>query len=116
MFKLASHSPARRCAASWARFYTTAPGKKVAPWPSGRSSPTPLRKLAPANSLFSADMDPIEITVRFDPQGQVTPLRFTWKGRRFLVESTGRQWTGADGQHILVMTGSGAMFELVFAS
>jgi hypothetical protein len=61
-------------------------------------------------------MDPIEITVRFGPQGQVTPLRFTWKARRFLVESTGRQWTGADGQHILVMTGSGEMFELVFAS
>ncbi len=60
-------------------------------------------------------MDPIEITVRFDPQGQITPLQFTWKGRHYLVESVGRHWSGADGQHILVMTGSGKMFELVFA-
>jgi hypothetical protein len=60
-------------------------------------------------------MDPIEVTVRFDPQGQITPLRFTWKDRSYLVESTGRRWTGADGQHILVMTGGGAMFELLFS-
>jgi hypothetical protein len=59
-------------------------------------------------------MDPIEVTVRFDSQGQITPLRFTWKGRSYLVESTGRHWSGADGQHILVMTVSGDMFELVF--
>jgi hypothetical protein len=59
-------------------------------------------------------MDPIEVTARFGPQGQISPLRFTWKGRSYLVESSGRRWNGADGQHILVMTGSGAMFELVF--
>jgi hypothetical protein len=61
-------------------------------------------------------MEPIEVTVRFGPQGQITPLRFTWKGCSYLVESTGRCWTGADGQHILVMTGSEDMFELVFAA
>jgi hypothetical protein len=60
-------------------------------------------------------MDPIEVTARFDPQGQITPLRFTWKGHGYLVESTGRRWIGADGQHILVMTGNANMFELVFA-
>jgi hypothetical protein len=60
-------------------------------------------------------MDPIEVTVRFGPQGQITLLQFNWKGHSYLVESTGRRWTAADGQHILVMTGSGAMFELVFA-
>jgi hypothetical protein len=59
-------------------------------------------------------MDPIEVTVRFDPHGQITPLRFSWKAHSYLVESTGRRWTGADGQHILVMTVSGDMFELVF--
>jgi hypothetical protein len=59
-------------------------------------------------------MEPIEVTVRFDPQGQITPLRFTWKHHSYLVESTGRHWTGEDGQHILVMTGSGGMFELLF--
>jgi hypothetical protein len=59
-------------------------------------------------------MDPIEVTVRFDPQGQITPLRFTWKGCSYLVESTGRRWTGANGLHMLVMTGRADMFELVF--
>jgi hypothetical protein len=59
-------------------------------------------------------MDSIEVTVRFDLQGQITPLRFTLKGHSYLVESTGRRWTGADGQHILVMTGNGDMFELLF--
>ncbi len=60
-------------------------------------------------------MEPIEITARFDPQGQITPLRFTWKERSYLVESTGRRWTGVDGQHILVMAISGELFELLFA-
>lgn len=59
-------------------------------------------------------MDPIAVTARFDPHGQIIPLRFTWKRRSYLVESTGRRWTGADGQHILVMTGSGALFELLY--
>ena len=59
-------------------------------------------------------MEPIGVTVRFDLQGQITPLRFTWKGRSYLVESTGRRWNGADGQHILVMETSGAFFELLF--
>ncbi len=60
-------------------------------------------------------MEPIEVTVRFDLQGQITPLRFTWKRRSYLVESTGRRWNGADGQHILVMGNSGELFELLFA-
>ncbi len=60
-------------------------------------------------------MEPVEVTVRFGPQGQITPLQFTWKERRYLVESTGRSWSGDDGLHMLVMAGSGAMFELVFA-
>jgi hypothetical protein len=60
-------------------------------------------------------MEPIEVTVRFGPQGQITPLRFTWKGRSYLVESTGRRWNGEDRQYILVMTGSGEMFELAFS-
>ena len=59
-------------------------------------------------------MEPIEVTVRFGPQGQITPLQFTWKERSYLVESTGRHWTGADGLHILAMTSSGGMFELLF--
>ena len=60
-------------------------------------------------------MEPVEVTARFGPQGQITPLRFILKGRSYLVESTGRRWNGADGQHILIMTGSGEMFELIFS-
>ena len=60
-------------------------------------------------------MESIEVTVRFDPHGQITPLRFTWKGRSYLVESCGRRWTAADGQHILVRTVGGGQFELLFA-
>jgi hypothetical protein len=66
-------------------------------------------------------METIEVTASFDTQGQITPLRFNWKGRGYLVESTGRRWTTADGQHILVMatdgrTPGGRMFELLFVS
>ena len=60
-------------------------------------------------------MEPIEVTARFGPQGQITPLRFNWKGHSYLVESTGRRWNGTDGMHILVMAISGDMFELLFA-
>ncbi len=59
-------------------------------------------------------MEPIEVTARFDAQGQITPLRFTWKGRSYLVESTGRRWTDPVGQHLLVMAVSGAMFQLLY--
>jgi hypothetical protein len=60
-------------------------------------------------------MEPVEVTAHFDPQGKIIPLRFIWKGRSYLVESTGRRWNGVDGQHILTMTGGGEMFELVFS-
>ena len=59
-------------------------------------------------------MEPIEVTARFDLQGQITPLRFTWKGRSYLVESTGRCWSAPDGRHMLVMASSGQPFEILF--
>ncbi len=59
-------------------------------------------------------MEPIEVTVHFDQDGKITPLRFTWKGRDYPVESTGRRWQAADGQHILVMVPGGRIFELLF--
>jgi hypothetical protein len=58
--------------------------------------------------------DPIAVTVHFDEQGGLTPLRFTWQGREYQVESTGRRWYTAIGQHILVMAGAGRLFELIF--
>jgi hypothetical protein len=59
-------------------------------------------------------MEPIEVTARFDEQGKITPVRFTWKGSVYLVESTGRRWQAEDGLHILVMVPGERVFELLF--
>jgi len=61
-------------------------------------------------------MEPIEVTARFDEQGTITPLHFTWKGSIFRVESTGRRWQDDTGHHILVMVSSGHIYELTFQS
>ncbi len=59
-------------------------------------------------------MLPIEVVARFDAQGNVNPQQFTWQGRSYVVESTGRKWDESDGQHILVLTPNGQTFELVY--
>ncbi|MEJ2264646.1 MAG: hypothetical protein P8X95_14470 [Anaerolineales bacterium] len=61
-------------------------------------------------------MDPIAITVRYDLQGDPTPLNFVWEGRQYQVESTGRRWQDQAGKHVLVMVPGGHVFELVFDS
>ncbi len=59
-------------------------------------------------------MEPIEVTARFDDQGIITPLHFTWKGGIYRVESTGRHWQDERGMHILVMVSNGQIYELIF--
>ena len=59
-------------------------------------------------------MEPIEVTARFDEQGTITPLHFSWKGSAWRVESTGRRWTDESGQRILVMVSNGHIYELTF--
>lgn len=59
-------------------------------------------------------MEPLEVTAKFDEDGKITPLRFTWKGKDYLVETTGRHWEDSDGVHILVMVPGERIFELVF--
>lgn len=59
-------------------------------------------------------MQPVEVTARFAPDGKITPLRFRWRGGQYPIASTGRSWQAEDGQHILVMTTDGQMFELLF--
>jgi len=61
-------------------------------------------------------LEPIEVTARFDEQGTITPLHFTWKGVVHRLESTSRRWADETGQHMLVMDGSGRIYELIFAS
>jgi hypothetical protein len=59
-------------------------------------------------------MEPVEVIARFDAQGRLTPLSFTWQGRSFPVDSTGRRWQDERGEHILVMVPIELVCELVF--
>jgi hypothetical protein len=61
-------------------------------------------------------MDSIEVTARFEKDGKVIPLYLVWHGHRYTIDNIGRQWPASDGLHILVMTPSGRMFELVFVA
>ncbi len=61
-------------------------------------------------------MEAIEVTARFDQEGTINPLHFTWNGGVYRVESTGRRWQDDEGQHILVMVSSGIIYELTFKS
>ena len=55
----------------------------------------------------------ITVASAANAQGQVSPLRFTWRGKDHTIASWGRHWQAADGDHYLVMTAAGRMFELV---
>ena len=59
-------------------------------------------------------MEPIEVVVRFNEKGEVTPLNFTWNLQSYQIVSTGRQWEAEDGRHILVMSAAERIFELIF--
>jgi len=59
-------------------------------------------------------MEPIEVTARYSIDGKVTPLSFTWQGREYMVEGTGRHWQAEDGLHLLVMAAGEQVFELLF--
>ncbi len=59
-------------------------------------------------------MEKIEVTARFDRDGKITPLSFTWRGQKYPVDSTGRSWVDETGQHFLVMVPGERVYELVF--
>jgi hypothetical protein len=61
------------------------------------------------------NMQSVEVTARFDPQGRATPLSFTLEGTLYAVNSIGRRWEDEAGQHSLVMSATGEVFELVFS-
>jgi hypothetical protein len=61
-------------------------------------------------------MEPVEVIARFDAQGRLTPLSFTWQEQSFPVDSTGRRWQDERGEHILVMIPTERVCELVFIS
>jgi hypothetical protein len=58
-------------------------------------------------------MEPLEVTARFDEAGKITPLKFTWKGSKYTVESTGRHWRDETGYHVLIMAMGERVFELL---
>lgn len=59
-------------------------------------------------------MEPIEVIARFDAQGRLTPLSFTWQGQSVPVASAGRRWQDERGEHILVMIPFEQICELVY--
>ena len=61
-------------------------------------------------------MELIEVVARFDLQGKITPLRFTWQGQKYAVAATGRRWQDEAGLHILVMAPGEHVYELVYVA
>ncbi|KPL07558.1 hypothetical protein AMJ86_04090 [bacterium SM23_57] len=59
-------------------------------------------------------MEEIEITVRFDTEGNILPLNFVWRMHTYKVAAIGRYWDAADGRHILVMDPRNQTHHLIF--
>jgi hypothetical protein len=59
-------------------------------------------------------MERIDVTVRFESSGRIEPLSFTYDGRAYPIESTGRSWNDEQGFHVLVMVPGDHVRELVF--
>jgi len=59
-------------------------------------------------------MEPVNVAARFEQDGRIFPLHFTWHGRDYPVITVGRTWQDETGRHILVMTPGDQMFELIF--
>ncbi len=60
-------------------------------------------------------METIEVTARWDENGEVTPVQFRLKGTPIQVETIGRRWQDERGLHALVKALGGRTFELVFS-
>ena len=76
-------------------------------------------KLAGAGDAIQVSREPgvpLEVQARSNAQGQVLPVSLALDGIRYRVESTGRRWQDAEGEHILVMIKGGKVFELVHAT
>ncbi len=60
------------------------------------------------------NMEPVEVTARFNSDGRIIPLNFSWREVNYKVSSVGRSWEDEAGRHILVMTPGDRIYELVF--
>lgn len=59
-------------------------------------------------------MEAIEVIARFEPTGEIYPLRLRRQDQEYLVEAVGRRWQAEDGLHVLVLTTTRHAFELLF--
>jgi hypothetical protein len=59
-------------------------------------------------------MEPVEVTARFDLDGKIQPLDFSWRQKSYKVAAVGRSWEDEAGRHVLVMTPGDRIFELIF--
>jgi PncC family amidohydrolase len=59
---------------------------------------------------------PVDVRTRSNAQGQALPVSLALDEITYRVESIGRRWQDAEGEHILVMIIGGKVFELVHAS
>jgi hypothetical protein len=55
--------------------------------------------------------DPSGVTCAIDERGQVNVHSLTWRGERYAIVATGRQWDEADGRYVLAEASDGTRFE-----
>jgi hypothetical protein len=56
----------------------------------------------------------IAVEARFEIDGAIHPLAFSWRGKRYRVVSLGRRWEEGEARHFLVMTPEEQIYELAY--
>ena len=59
-------------------------------------------------------MEKIEVTARFNPEGEITPLEFNPGSGSIRVHAVGRSWKTEEGFHILVLDLQSRAHHLLF--
>ncbi len=59
-------------------------------------------------------VEQVQVSARWKHEGTFEPQQFSWRGKMYRVESTGRDWEDQEGFHVLCMVGGGQVFELIF--
>ncbi len=58
-------------------------------------------------------LEPVQVAARWKHEGKFEPTQFSWHGKMYRIESTGRDWEDEEGFHVLCMVPEGQVFELV---
>lgn len=62
------------------------------------------------------EMQPLDIPVAveayFEENGKLTPMSFSWQGRKVHISDVGRRWREGNVRHYLIMTSAQEIFEL----